>query len=150
MIRKRKKIRTMRGSRSVGGGSVKNRRGGGNRGGRGLAGSGKSKKTKSDYVRINFPGHIGRRGFKRPQKVIRSIKTINVQDLDQQIPALLESGHAQKKGDSITVDVGALGIEKVLGKGTVTHNLVVTAPSFSQSAVMKIEQAGGKAHASSR
>jgi large subunit ribosomal protein L15 len=139
----------MRGSRSVGGGSVKNRRGGGSTGGRGLAGSGKSKKTKSDYVRINFPGHIGRRGFKRPQKVLKEVKIINVQDLDQQIPALLKSGHAHKKGDSITIDVGVLGIGKVLGKGTVTHKLAVTAPSFSQSAVAKIEQAGGTAHASS-
>lgn len=146
MIRKRKKIRTMRGSRSVGGGSVKNRRGGGHRGGRGLAGSGKNKKTKADFVRQNYPGHIGRRGFKRPSKVQRDEPIINLQDLDQQIPHLLETGQAEKKGDKIVIDVGDLGIAKVLGTGFVTHALEVTAQSFSHSAQEKIEQAGGTIH----
>ena len=39
MIRKTKKIRKQRGSRSVGGGCTKKRRGAGHRGGRGQAGA---------------------------------------------------------------------------------------------------------------
>lgn len=139
----------MRGSRTCGGGNPKKRRGGGHRGGRGLAGSGKSKKTKADFVRITLPGHIGRRGFKRPQEVLQKEETINVQELDQNIDVYLEQGVAQKKGDTIFIDVRSLGISKVLGTGKVTRKLDVTAPRFSGSAVTKIEEMGGNVHASS-
>jgi large subunit ribosomal protein L15 len=81
--------------------------------------------------------------------VKREKEIINLQDLDQEIPHLLESGQAEKKGTRILIDVGALGIEKVLGKGMITHALDVTADSFSQSAKEKIEQAGGTTHARS-
>jgi large subunit ribosomal protein L15 len=77
------------------------------------------------------------------------INIINLQDLDQKIPHLLDTGQAEKKGNRIIIDVGALGIEKVLGKGMVTHTLDVTADRFSQSAKEKIQQAGGTIHARS-
>lgn len=152
MIRKRKKIRKLRGSRTCGGGNAKKRRGAGHRGGRGLAGSGKSKKTKSDYVRIHFPDHIGRRGFKRPQKIVKkespkTKKEMNVQELDEMIETYLKKGIAEKKGDIIRIDVEKLGISKVLGRGKVTRKLDVTAPHFSEAAVQKIEHKGGKVHA---
>ena len=60
MIRKGKKINKMRGSRSNGGGSVKRRRGAGNKGGKGKAGAGKHhwsttvifQKTSKNYPQI--------------------------------------------------------------------------------------------------
>ncbi len=146
MIRKRRKIRNMRGSRTCGGGNPKKRRGAGNRGGRGLAGSGKGKKTKADWVRINLPDHLGRRGFKRPQEMSVRDVIINLQELDQKITTYLEKGIAHKKGDLISVDLQKLGISKVLGKGKVTRKLEVSAPHFSASAVRKIEEKGGKAN----
>lgn len=149
MIRKRKKIRTKRGSRSCGGGNVKKRKGGGHRGGRGLAGGGKNKKTKADMVRQKYPNHFGKFGFKRPQAVIKKETTINVQELDQNIAAYVKEGIATQKGDLITMDVTVLGVTKVLGAGKVTHRLNVTAPAFSKSAVTKIEKAGGETHGSS-
>jgi large subunit ribosomal protein L15 len=139
----------MRGSRTCGGGSSKNRRGGGHRGGRGLAGSGKSKKTKLDYVKKNFPDHIGRRGFKRPVKVVVPKEVINVQELDECIDTYVEEGKAKKKGDTFIIDLKVLGISKVLGTGKVTKKLDVSAPSFSKAAVQKIEERGGKVHDSS-
>ncbi|KYK31881.1 MAG: 50S ribosomal protein L15 [Theionarchaea archaeon] len=147
MKRKQKKTKKLRGSRTCGGGNTKKRRGAGNRGGRGLAGGGKNKKTKADKVRMQFPDHIGRRGFKRPQKVITEEGTINVQDLDQNIKFYLEQGIAEQEGDIITVDVQNLGITKVLGKGKVTRKLKVKAPGFSESAVRKIEEMGGTVNA---
>ena len=149
MIRKRRKIRTKRGSRSCGGGNVKKRKGGGHRGGRGLAGGGKNKKTKADMVRQKYPNHFGKSGFKRPQAVIKKEKTMNVQELDQNIAVYVEEGIATQKGNVITIDLGALGVTKVLGAGKVTHRLQVTAPAFSKSAAAKIEKAGGKVHGSS-
>lgn len=147
MKRKQKKTKKLRGSRTCGGGNAKKRRGAGHRGGRGLAGGGKNKKTKADKVRMQFPDHIGKRGFKRPQKVITEKGTINVQDLDQNIEFYLEQGFAEQKGDTITVDVEPLGVAKVLGKGKVTRKLEVKAPGFSESAVRKIEEMGGAANA---
>lgn len=149
MIRKRRKTRTKRGSRTCGGGNAKKRKGAGHRGGRGLAGGGKNKKTKADMVRQKFPDHFGKRGFKRPQAVVKEEKTINVQELDQRIDAYLKQGVAQKKGDVIMVDVGKVGVTKVLGTGKVTRKLNVYAPKFSKSAVQKIEKAGGTVNASS-
>ncbi len=149
MIRKRRKIRTKRGSRSCGGGNVKKRKGGGHRGGRGLAGGGKNKKTKADMVRQKYPNHFGKRGFKRPQAVTKKGKTINVQELDQRINTYIEQGIAHKKGDVITVHVGKIGVTKVLGAGKITRKLNVYAPQFSKVAVQKIEKAGGKINASS-
>lgn len=147
MKRKQKKTKKLRGSRTCGGGNAKKRRGAGHRGGRGLAGGGKNKKTKADKVRMQFPDHIGKRGFKRPQKVITEKGTINVQDLDQNIEFYLEQGFAEQKGDTIAVDVEPLGVAKVLGKGKVTRKLEVKAPGFSESAVRKIEEMGGAANA---
>ena len=68
MIRKTKKIRKQRGSRSVGGGCTKKRRGAGHRGGRGLAGGNKHHWT---WMVINDPKHFGKYGFKRPQKTVQ-------------------------------------------------------------------------------
>ncbi|MBU6998783.1 MAG: 50S ribosomal protein L15 [Theionarchaea archaeon] len=143
MRRKRKKIRTMRGSRTCGGGNAKKRRGAGNRGGRGLAGGGKNKKTKYDWVRQTLPNHLGRRGFKRPPAVQVTDETISVQELDQNIEYYLQQGLAQKKKDSVSIDVKALGVTKVLGGGRVTRKLDVTASKFSKSAIQKIEEKGG-------
>ena len=61
----------------------------------------------------------------------------------------------EKFEDGATVDAGALlesgvlskckyGL-KILGKGTLTKKLTVRAAAFSESAKLKIEQAGGKA-----
>lgn len=143
MRRKRKKIRTMRGSRTCGGGNAKKRRGAGNRGGRGLAGGGKNKKTKYDWVRQNFPHHLGKRGFKRPPAVLYRDEIISVQELDQNMDYYLQQGLAQKKKDTISIDVEVLGVTKVLGGGRVTRKLDVSAPKFSKSAVQKIEEQGG-------
>ena len=137
----------MRGSRTCGGGNPKKRRGGGHRGGRGLAGGGKNKKTKADYVRKNFPGHLGRSGFKRPQKMMVDKETINVRELDQNWNTYVEKGLARKKGDTIIINVKDLGVSKVLGTGKVTQKFDISAPSFSESAVKKIEAQGGTVHA---
>jgi large subunit ribosomal protein L15 len=136
----------MRGSRTCGGGNPKKRRGGGNKGGRGLAGSGKNKKTKADYVRKNFPGHLGRSGFKRPQKIMMHTETMNVNELDQNCSMYVEKGLARKKGDIIIINVESLGVSKVLGTGKVTQKFDVSAPAFSESAVKKIEEKGGTVH----
>ena len=78
VVRREKKIRKRRG-RGSGYGSHKKHRGGGSRGGRGLAGL---KNHKKFYMIKYMPDHLGKRGFERPKAVVREIKAINLKDLD--------------------------------------------------------------------
>jgi large subunit ribosomal protein L15 len=128
-----------RGSRTCGGGTHKNRRGAGNRGGRGKAGG-----CKHHFVRAMLRGYsYGKHGFKRPDEVSRDISIVNVGELDELAPYLAQEGLAEVKEESYHINLENLGIEKVLGSGRVTKKLVVTSEEFSASAREKIENAGG-------
>ena len=70
MIRSKRKINKLRGSRSNGGGCTKKRRGAGNKGGRGNAGASKQHWT---WTAKFDPDHYGKHGFKRPQKMIKKV-----------------------------------------------------------------------------
>jgi len=139
----KKKVKKYRGSRTCGGGTHKNRRGAGNRGGRGFSGG-----CKHHFVKYLLMGrHIGKpfgsKGF--TPKVVREITAMNVGEIDERIEELIASGVARKSGEEIEVHLSELGIDKVLGGGKVTHKLVVFAKEFSERAIEKIEEAGGKA-----
>jgi large subunit ribosomal protein L15 len=128
-----------RGSRTCGGGTHKNRRGAGNRGGRGKAGG-----CKHHFVRAMLRGYsYGKHGFKRPVEISRDASIVNVGELDELAPYLVEEGFAEVRDGAYHINLGTLGIEKVLGSGRVTKNLVVTSEEFSVSAREKIETAGG-------
>ncbi|AAB84534.1 MULTISPECIES: uL15m family ribosomal protein [Methanothermobacter] len=142
MIRKRRKITRMRGSRTVGGGCSKKRRGAGHRGGRGQAGGHKHHWT---WIVKYDPKHFGKYGFKRPQKLIKRLETVNLAYLDEMIPELLERGVASEEDGMVVLDVRDLGFEKVLGSGRITRPVHLKAYEFSRSATEKIEEAGGKA-----
>jgi len=141
MIRRTRKIRKMRGSRTVGGGCSKKRRGAGHRGGRGNAGLHKSKWT---WTVKYDPEHFGKYGFKRPQRSILNFNPVNLDYLDEKSEDLVKQGLAQKKDNAIEIDVTDLGYNKVLGKGRVNRLLIIKSPKFSSSAVWKIEEAGGE------
>ncbi len=142
MIRKTRKINKMRGSRTIGGGCSKKRRGAGHRGGRGKAGGHKHMWT---WVVKFDPDRFGKSGFKRPLKTINKFKTVNLDYLDDNAEKLVQKELAEKNGDKIIIDVTKLGYDKVLGKGKVTKSLTIKAPLFSKSAVAKIEDNGGEA-----
>jgi large subunit ribosomal protein L15 len=125
-----------RGSRTHGGGTQKNRRGAGHRGGRGDAG-------RKKHEAKNHP-ELGKTGFKRPQKIVDDVDVSNVGDIDRRIETLVERGVAEETDDGYTVDASALGVDKVLGSGQVRNTLTVHADDFSDSAVEKIESAGGE------
>ena len=141
MIRRTRKIRKMRGSRTIGGGCSKKRRGAGHRGGRGNAGLHKSKWT---WTVKYDPEHFGKYGFKRPQRSILKFNPVNLDYLDEKSEDLVKQGLAQKKDNAIEIDVTGLGYNKVLGKGRVNRPLIIKSPKFSSSAVWKIEEAGGE------
>ncbi|MDI6826409.1 MAG: uL15m family ribosomal protein [Candidatus Aenigmarchaeota archaeon] len=141
VVRREKKIRKRRG-RGTGYGSHKKHKGGGSRGGRGLAGLHKHKvMTMIKYM----PEHFGKRGFKRPKKVIKEIKAINLKDLDSMVEGLLKQKKAEKTKDGIKVKLSDLGYDKLLGSGKVNHPLIVEARYFSKNAIKKLEESEGKA-----
>ena len=130
-----------RGSRTCGGGTHKNRRGAGNRGGRGRAGINAHHFVKW-YKEMGGPV-FGKNGF--CNQIAEDVTTIDVGVLDQIVPSLLAQGIAKKEGDAIVIDIAELGIEKVLGCGKVTRKINVSAQAFSEIAKAKIEKMGGTA-----
>lgn len=128
-----------RGSRTCGGGTHKNRRGGGSRGGRGRAGA-----CKHHFVRYYLQGfRYGKHGFSRDQTA--SVKTMDVGFIDENIDRFLALGIARQDGEAISLDVGDLGVDKVLGRGRVTRRMNISARAFSEQAKEKLQKNGGQA-----
>ncbi len=137
----KQKTKKFRGSRTCGGGTHKNRRGGGSRGGRGNAGT-----CKHHFVRAMQRGlSFGKHGFKRPLSIVEDKTIVNVGELDEAVEQLVADGFAEKKGSAFHIDLANIGIEKVLGGGKVTKPLFIAAGEFSSVARQKIEAAKGKA-----
>ncbi|UPV75019.1 50S ribosomal protein L15 [Halorussus limi] len=143
------KKRRQRGSRTHGGGSHKNRRGAGHRGGRGRAG-----RAKHEFHNYE---PLGKHGFSRPDKVQDEVLTVTVQKLDEDAALLAAEGDAEETDSGYRLDArdvvedgwGADAV-KVLGDGQVRNRLEVTADAFSASAVELIEEEGGDAVLSDR
>jgi len=136
-VNKRSKYR---GSRTCGGGTHKNRRGAGNRGGRGRAGH---RDHRFSHYLLLDQIHNGKHGFvnQNPNRA----KAIDVGDLDQVLDRLVASGLATVEGDVFVIDAEQIGIDKILGGGKVTHKINITAGAFSETAKAKIEEIGGQA-----
>lgn len=128
-----------RGSRTHGRGK-KAGRGAGLRGGKGNAGL---HKHRTQYMLKYMPDHFGRHGFKRPQKMVSAKITINVGDLEQVLDVMKVQGVAVEKDGQMTVDLTALGVDKLLGSGRVGIPIVVSVAETTALAKAKVEEAGG-------
>ncbi|ELZ03281.1 uL15m family ribosomal protein [Natrialba aegyptia] len=143
------KKRRQRGSRTHSGGSHKNRRGAGHRGGRGRAG-------RSKHEFHNYEPK-GKHGFKRPQGIREDVAEIDVQKLDEDAILYVADDLAEETDDGYELDARDIvedghevDVVKVLGSGQVRNALDVTADAFSEAAREKIETAGGEAIVSER
>jgi len=143
------KKRRQRGSRTHSGGTHKNRRGAGHRGGRGRAG-------RSKHEFHNYEPK-GKHGFKRPHDIRDDVAEIDVQKLDEDAILYVAEGEAEETDDGYALDARDIvedghevDIVKVLGSGQVRNSLSVTADAFSETAEEKLEAAGGEAVVSER
>ncbi|QFU83964.1 uL15m family ribosomal protein [Natronorubrum aibiense] len=143
------KKRRQRGSRTHSGGTHKNRRGAGHRGGRGRAG-------RSKHEFHNYEPRE-KHGFKRPQGIREEVAEIDVQKLDEDAILYAADGLAEETDDGYKLDARDIvedghevDIVKVLGSGQVRNTLEVTADAFSAAAEEKLEAAGGEAVVSER
>lgn len=138
------KKQRQRGSRTHGGGTHKNRRGAGNRGGRGRAGRKKHHERKYEPV--------GKHGFTRPPSIQQTVAEVDLQVLDEDAPLLAADGLADETDGGYRIDARDIAddaddvdVVKVLGSGRVRRELSIVADAFSETAVERIEAAGGEA-----
>ena len=134
----------MRGQRGHGWGAKKKHRGAGNRGGRGMAGSGKrADQKKPTILKLYGNEYFGKHGFNRPQKVIEKIKAINLDKLQNKLDYYVENKLITKDKEFYVIDLEKLGYQKLLGGGNLKVKLKISAPYFSENAITKIEKSGG-------
>ncbi|HZX19677.1 MAG TPA: uL15 family ribosomal protein [archaeon] len=133
VVRRRRKKNKLRGGRYHGGGGTKNRRGAGNRGGVGRAGSHKHKFSK--YY-LDF-------GTKRTLKAKKKMTVISLEIISNKLPKWIEKGTAKKDGSIIVLDGKVLGFEKVLGNGSVNEKIKIENAVLTQKAADKIRAKGG-------
>jgi len=140
-VNKRKKVTKLRGSKTHGWGAKKKHRGAGNRGGRGMAGSGKRADSKKPSLWKER--YFGKIGFKK-KGVKKHIKITSIVYLEENLNKLLSKKLVKKENDVYIVDIASLGFNKLLGDGKVTKKFKITAEYASDNAVEKIKKAGGE------
>lgn len=141
MPHKLRKIRKLRGSRTCGYGRVGQHRKSGGRGGVGKAGG---RKHFWSYVLRHDPLRFKKTGFKPPSSIYGRPTTINVGELGDLLLNKLDKEKLEPLSEPIEVDLEEMGFEKLLGRGSVSLPLVVKVPSYTERALRKIEEAGGK------
>jgi large subunit ribosomal protein L15 len=143
------KKRRQRGSRTHSGGTHKNRRGAGHRGGRGRAG-----RDKHEFHNYE---PLGKHGFKRPEETQDTVSEVRVQKLDENAALLAADGLADEDDGAYHIDARDVAedghdvdVVKVLGGGQVRNELHVVADAFTSGARELIEAGGGSVELSER
>ena len=140
-ITKGKKREKYRGSKTHGGGSMKKRRGSGNRGGFGMAGSGKRADQKKQSILKEFGNsYFGKHGFNRPQKLVKKVKSININTIEKNLTKL----KAKEEAGVISINLTGLKYNKLLSKGNTSKKYKITVASATTNAQEKIKKAGGE------
>lgn len=136
VVRKKKTTRSKQlGERTHGHGDTKNKRGSGNRGGRGRAGSHKHKFSKY-YMTF---------GIKITQKPSHPKgKALNVGQLVAHLPEWKKQGKVTEEDGMMIIDGRKVGVAKLLGSGDVTQELFIRHMRVSEKARQKIEEANGE------
>jgi large subunit ribosomal protein L15 len=144
--KKRKKVVKLRGSHTHGFGSKKKHRGSGNKGGYGMAGTGKRADQKKPSIWKER--YFGKRGFKSiKQKKGLLLKATNIEFLNEKLSSFLEKGIVKKEGDFYKINLKDIGYNKLLSKGVPKFKYFIECEEATERAIKKIESAGGKVNA---
>lgn len=129
-----RKSRRQRGTRYCGWGQIGQHRQSGSRGGIGGAG-----KHKHFWIRtvIEEPDHFGHDTLNSYSRFLVK-KWINLRDLKN-----LSLRQPHNKDEKPVLDLGSLGIQKLLGGGNIGERYVIKVAQASAGAKKKIESAGG-------
>jgi large subunit ribosomal protein L15 len=135
MATRLRKSRRHRGSRYCGWGQIGQHRQSGSRGGIGGAG-----KHKHFWIRtvIEEPNHFGHDTLNSYSRFLVK-KWINLRDL-----TTLTLRFNSKKDEKTVIDLGSLGIQKLLGGGNISEGYIIKVAQASAGAKKKVESAGGR------
>jgi large subunit ribosomal protein L15 len=135
MATRLRKSRRHRGSRYCGWGQIGQHRQSGSRGGIGGAG-----KHKHFWIRtvIEEPNHFGHDTLNSYSRFLVK-KWINLRDL-----TTLTLRFNSKKDEKTVIDLGSLGIQKLLGGGNISEGYVIKVAQASAGAKKKVESVGGR------
>lgn len=132
-MNKRKKSGRYRGSKTHGCGSMKKRRGKGNKGGSGNAGSGK----RADQKKPTFwKQKAGKIGFTKIR--VKNLKAINIAGVNKLI------SHGKLNQENGVYDLGKLGYNKLIGKGEIVKNLKIKVLQASKNVIEDVKKEGGE------
>ena len=137
VVNKRKKFSRQRGSFTHGCGSKKKARNSGNRGGFGMAGTGKRADQKKTMIWKDLH-YFGKYGFVSRKKMMPSL---NLDD----VSTLLE--RKEIKEEKGVLDLGHFGYGKLLGGGSFSgpsKKLTIKVKRASAQALEKVKEAGGE------
>jgi len=141
VVRRDRKSRYYRGSRTHGWGRVAQHRRSGRKGGSGMSGF---HKHKWSWVVKYMPDWYGKHGFTRHPSIVPAWRVLNVGRLDEMVDELVKRNLAKKVDGGVLVDITALGFNKLGGAGRVSRPLIVRTVKATENAVEKIVAAGGK------
>ena len=136
---KRSKRSRQRGSWTHGWGAKKKHRGKGNKGGAGMAGTGKRADSKKPSI-WKDPNYFGKHGF---ASRFKKEKAVNVQYLNEAADSLVEQKLIEKKGDMYRIELSKLGFGKLLSKGPAVKKFEIFAARASPGAIEAVKAAGG-------
>jgi len=139
VVNKRKKNSRQRGSWTHGWGEKKKHRGSGNRGGSGMAGTGKRADSKKPSIWKER--YFGKHGFvsRKKDKIVER----NIGDIEMHTEKLLAQKLISKEGDHYVVDSKKLGFNKLLGRGKISKKFKIDVPYASKKAIEVVKKAGG-------
>ncbi len=139
MPHKLRKIRKKRGSRTHGAGTVGQHR----KGSKGRRKAGRHKEGWT-YIIKHEPDYFGKKGFKSQRSFGQKLRLVNVGKLEELVSRQADKKLVERKEGKVSLDLAGLGYDKLLGKGKIAQPLLVKVESYSQLAVKKIEDAGGR------
>ena len=141
VVRKHRKVTKRRGSKTHGWGSMKKHRGAGDRGGRGMAGTGKRADQKKPSIWAE--DYFGKYGFIK-KNAREAMKPVSILYLEQHAGRLLDKGILKKEGEVYAIVLEDLGCNKLLSQGKATKKYKITASYASQKAIEKIKALQGE------
>ena len=142
-LKRKRKSAKQRGSQTHGRGAKERTRGSGNRGGVGMAGSGKRGDQKKTLV-IRLTGgnnYFGKSKTLRRGNVPKKLEPINIKSIEKNIGSMIKLGKAKENKGFYEIN---LENNKILGEGEINIKVKITAGAASASAIQKIKNAGGE------
>ncbi len=143
VVKRRKKITKMRGSRTHGWGLV--HRNSGQRGGAGNAGRGKKAHSNkpTNWLDKSNPKYFGKHGFKH-KGPLQNDTIIDIKTIEQQLPKWLAQKAATQQGAVFEINLEKLGYTKLLSTGKPTKKFKLTIKTATENAKQKINSAQGE------